>query len=111
MNNNKIIWGWTQQEATLQDIQSCVGLGWSNLLSQLIDDLFSLGWDGTLYQVKEKFSMLRFYIGTGTNAVHDRISRAQQESGTICEDCGAPGEIRDLSWYRTLCDKCLGDAT
>src|ERR1041385_1882792 len=45
-------------------------------------------------QVKQKFGGLRFYTNNCPGSIHDVISFAEQLSYTICEDCGAPGEIR-----------------
>lgn len=79
--------------------------GWYPLIQKLIEDIIALGWDKQVTQVKEKFGGLRFYINEGSNEVHDRITKAEGESYTICEMCGSPGEIRkDTGWYRTLCE-------
>jgi hypothetical protein len=79
--------------------------GWYPLIQKLIEDLIELGWDKQITQVKEKFGGLRFYINGGSKEIYDRISEAEKESYDICEDCGAPGELRkDLGWYFTLCD-------
>lgn len=81
------------------------GNGWFPLIKKLIEDLIALDWDKKICQVKEKFGGLRFYIGTGSNEIHDRISQAENDSYTICEETGQPGELRrDLGWWRTLCD-------
>jgi hypothetical protein len=82
-----------------------VGEGWHALVSELVDDLLRLGWDGEVHQVKEKFGGLRFYIGMGSEAVHDRIAKAMEDSFKICEDCGEPGKLRRGGWLRTLCEK------
>lgn len=83
-----------------------VGIGWISLLDRLVTDLKALGWDGDLQQVKEKFAGLRFYIGDGSDAIHDRIHAAEMESFKICEHCGALGSLRRRSWLKTLCDAC-----
>ena len=82
-----------------------VGKGWHGLVLTLIDDLWELGWDGQLMQIKEKFAGLRFYIGAAPDAVHERIRKAEDDSYTICEVCGSPGHHRDTNWERTLCDE------
>lgn len=79
--------------------------GWHSLIQKLIEDLIRLGWDKEICQVKEKFGGLRFYINEGSEEIYERIHQAERESYEICEDCGAPGELRkDLGWYFTLCD-------
>jgi hypothetical protein len=76
------------------------------LVNQLLDDLLELGWDGVVYQVKEKFGGLRFYIGAGSDEIHERVQQAEDESYSVCEVTGKPGELRsDLYWMHTLCDE------
>lgn len=85
-------------------------------------------------QVKEKFGMLRFYyhpdgygpgihafdslsdgqsirIMPGVSILHKEIAEIvhkwENESGNVCEECGAAGELRkDLNWVLTLCNSC-----
>ena len=96
---------------TRQQILDDVGAGWHPLVSKLIDDLLDLGWDGSVAQVKEKFGGLRFYAGFGSSpgvtlAMDDLIDKAQEQSFTICEDCGKPGRTDGWGgmWVKTLCD-------
>lgn len=81
-----------------------VGKGWGDIVSKLIDDLFELGWDGELHQIKEKFGGLRFYIGGGSDEVHKRIGQAENESLRTCERCGRPGKPTNDGWVQTLCE-------
>lgn len=82
------------------------GNGWFPLIKELIEELIALGWDKKICQVKEKFGGLRFYINSGSNEIHDRISQAEKDSYNICEVTGEPGELRtDIGWYTTLCDE------
>lgn len=102
---NTIKWGFTNKEAKLEHVFSSVGEGWHPLVTQLINDLFELGWDGCLMQIKEKFGGLRFYIGTGNDKIFDRLYQAEQESYTICEECGKPGKPTDNGWIKTVCEE------
>lgn len=86
-------------------LNGCVGKGWVPILLELIDDLYALGWNGRVWQIKEKFGGLRFYIGDAPDAVHERIRKAEVDSYTICEVCGSPGHHRATAWERTLCDE------
>ena len=60
--------------------------------------------------VKEKFGSLRVYVD-GTNetnwrSINEKITKIEQESMEICEECGKKGEYHsDLSWIRTLCSE------
>lgn len=49
---------------------------------------------------------LRFYIGSGTEEMFDRIDQAEMESARTCEVCGEPGSLDESEWWiMTLCDK------
>lgn len=96
-------WPWKECRAQ-------VGAGWWPLLDRLRDDLFVLGWDGYVAQIKEKFGGLRFYIGTGNAGVFNRIAEAEIESETLCEACGKPGVQRTRrpgGWVVARCDACF----
>jgi hypothetical protein len=82
-----------------------IGPGWNGLIKKLIEEAISAGWDKEVCQVKEKFGGLRFYINSASKEVHDIISKYENISYTVCEECGEPGETRAGGWIRTLCDK------
>ena len=82
-----------------------IGKGWHPLVQDLIAELKTLGWDGHISQIKEKFGGLRFYIGSGNEKIFNTIDQAGAKSYTICEECGEPGQLRSGGWMRTLCDK------
>ena len=96
---------WEGRHKLIADCKSHVGPGWHDILTRLVDGLFELGWDGQVLQVKEKFGGLRFYVGSSSMAIHDRIQEAENEAAKTCEECGAPGVLRDGSWLKTLCDE------
>lgn len=101
-------YGFFGKETTIEEICEEVGPGWSHLVTDLVDNLLTVGWNGTVFQVKEKFGGLRFYIGTGTEAMFDLIRAAEERSFQVCEDCGAMATLREhLPWMRTLCTTCL----
>lgn len=79
-----------------------VGVGWHPLVVPLILRCQTEGVE--ILQIKEKFGTLRFYVGGCSIALQDEIDAAEKLSGHLCEDCGAPGHLRDGSWLRTLCD-------
>ena len=96
---------------TLEDVQSMVGPGWSELLKDLTDKLFALGWDGGLSQVKEKFGTLRFYWNNNIEGIfgeiaEDVVSEAEAQSGQVCETCGKYGKVRGNGWLSCRCDEC-----
>lgn len=82
-----------------------VSNGWLGLIKEMMEDIIQMGWNKEICQVKEKFGGLRFYINSASNEVHDRISKAENLSYDVCEECGEPGELRtDIGWVLTLCD-------
>lgn len=98
-------WRTDRPPITSSDCFAC-GPGWYPLIQDLIKDLIELGWDKKITQVKEKFGGLRFYINSGSDEIHDRITKAEKESYQICEACGKEGELRnDIGWLRTLCEE------
>ena len=97
--------GYRPRKIELDELQGMVGPGWSDIIARLVEDLFKLGWDGSVLQVKEKFGCLRFYVGAASKEVFERIHQAENESLTVCEQCGAPGSVRQGSWLKTLCDE------
>lgn len=91
-----------------------VGDGWKDLLLKLKHDLEATGVKYHICQVKEKFGGLRFYVDiiepapeAKTDEFHHLISKAENDSFTICESCGEPGKQRGGGWIVTACDKCF----
>jgi hypothetical protein len=58
-----------------------------------------------LAQVKEKFGSIKVYMNESTPFIDGAIALAESLSLPICEECGAPGELRLTSYQRTLCNK------
>ena len=55
-------------------------------------------------QVKEKFGGLRFYYDGGDEEISGMVRMAESWAAHTCEECGAPGTMRQGGWIRTLCD-------
>lgn len=85
-----------------------VGSGWGPLMDKLVEDITKLGWDGQIAQVKEKFGGLRFYVGHASDAIFERIAKAEKASYEICEECGMSGVLRRGGWLKTLCEEHAG---
>ena len=100
-----------------------VGNGWQSLVEELCADLDAMKIENLrVVQIKEKFGTLRFYISThNTPAEYDaflpehkdrlelvykRIHLTEEQSASICEFCGKPGQLYQESWWNTLCPKC-----
>jgi len=87
---------------TREQAIGCVGPGWAELVGAIYDKLPP---DAYIYQIKEKFGGLRFYVD-GTTELLDFIDEMEAKSLTICEHCGKPGKPRYGGWVLTMCDEC-----
>lgn len=99
-------YGHRRTDTELKDILiSDVPDGWHDLVMKLAEDLYKAGWDGHLYQTKEKFGGLRFYIESYNEKLNDLINAAEELSYVTCSVCGETGKMRNTSWVNVLCDK------
>ena len=102
----KVIAGYIGKELDFEEyFLVSIRPGWRPLVRELVDDIVAMGWNKVLYDVKEKFGGLRFYVASATEEVLDRIEEAENRSYTICQECGEPGELWSCNgWYVTLCE-------
>jgi hypothetical protein len=97
-------WG---DEWPLEEMVQDVGPGWGSLIKELYEICDRKGI--AVVQVKEKFGGLRFYTENEDDELSNAIRKAEDESYTICEQCGAPGKPESLSkggWIKTRCINC-----
>lgn len=81
--------------------------GWRPLVEKLVDDIIKIDPEIEISQIKEKFGGLRFYIDYGNDEIYDLISKAEDESYKICEECGTRDKVTTKGgWLLTLCPKC-----
>jgi hypothetical protein len=76
--------------------------GWAELYGPLMERCRAEG--ASIFQIKEKFGALCFYVDNGNDELHKAINEAEAKSLTICEQCGEPGKLRGGGWWKTLCD-------
>lgn len=98
--------GFVMNDYTLEDALASVGKGWSPIVERLWRLCKAQNPPVMVEQVKEKFGGLRFYVGECSDEVYDVIVKGENESYTVCEDCGKPGRERPGGWILTLCDEC-----
>ena len=108
--------GTARTELSLEEFlqQMPVKPGWHPLIQELCLKLWSLGWDGKVDQVKEKFGGLRFYVdstdmhGVASDAAWSLIQQTEFQSLSVCELCGtSPAAInRTRYWLKTFCTEC-----
>lgn len=89
----------------------CIGgeTGWLQIIHDLVWDLIELGWDRRIGQIKEKFGTLHFYVGATTEAVLDRIRKAEDLSVFTCGKCGnSHARQHEFNgWMLTRCTPCM----
>jgi len=106
------------RNASMQETCMCWGFeccdGWEPLIRKLSEKLEKMILEvpeadrGSFCaaQVKQKFGTLRFYMDSETDEMSKAIQEAEEESATICEVCGKPGESRNRgSWLYTSCQQ------
>ena len=91
--------------------------GWMPLLEKLFDDIALLDTEKAIriFQVKEKFGGLRFYIEFAipvtkeySDSIHHLVTKAEDASYNTCEKCGtSPATQTTKGWITTLCSKCM----
>jgi len=81
------------------------GDGWFNLIWDLCEKIEPLvDKDFNVFQVKEKFGGLRFYVSSTTDEVFNLIEEAEGKSYKICEKCGKPSKVINKNgWLTTKC--------
>ncbi len=97
--------------------------GWYELLKEMFQEVVNryeaagLPVDLEVLQIKEKFAELRVYYSfkQGNNQADQElrddidkiIETYENKSNTICENCGAEGELRKAGYrMKTLCAQC-----
>lgn len=83
------------------------GQGWWPLISELHNKISALDEDYRIYQIKEKFGVLRFYYASSKPHLQDQINALVSEyellSSQTCEITGGLGEIMFRNGvYKTL---------
>lgn len=109
----------TPVPGTLMDFGFCFRDGWFKLVYKLCANIQKeiskdkkLQGEGLprLFQSKEKFGGLRYYLSHGNKKIWKLINEAEAKSYEICEVCGKKGTLRDLYWIQTLCEKHFTEA-
>jgi hypothetical protein len=96
------------------------GDGWYRLLVETFEriephvaiwnqGLAKIGTCFEILEVKEKFGELRIIAMPTNRAVYFALLDAREESRTLCELCGAHGELRMNGHMQTLCARCAGE--
>ena len=89
-----------------------IGMGWFNLIMKLLDRIEKILEKDEyieIFQIKEKFGVLRFYFDTNSKhreEINKIVFQTEEESTTTCENCGESGKTGGSYWLKTLCNKC-----
>lgn len=84
------------------------GDGWYDLIRRLAANIAAYatrtGLNPLAMQVKQELGLLRFSVDQADVFIHALCAVAEQESGAICEQCGALGKLR--YYRRSLLVRC-----
>lgn len=85
-----------------------VGAGWGELIKECHNKLVAFDANYKIYQIKQKYGGLRYYVKPSVDALVYRtsaiVSPFEKKSYLICEVCGKNGNLRAKnSFYQTLC--------
>lgn len=89
-------------------------VGWDDLLLELDRALAAIDPGYYVFQAKEKFGGLRYYVGhsddyDGSDEERSKfgalVMYTENISYEICEFCGKAGATRTSGWWKTLCDE------
>jgi hypothetical protein len=91
-----------------------IGKGWQllvwNLSEKLEELILQLPEEDRKHccasQVKSKYAGLRFYMDSATDEMYALIGKAENESESICEECGEPGTTYGYGWVTCYCPDC-----
>ena len=91
---------------TDDELRQMVRPGWLPLVRPLVEACERE--NVPIFQIKEKFGGLRFYLdGVASEALHAMIKAATEVSYRTCEECGRPGKHQSFrGWLATLCEDC-----
>ncbi len=90
------------------------GEGWKGLYQPIIDYIEDYNKDKEdddkieIYQIKEKFGTLSFYVSKKTDELRKMIEDAEAESYHVCEMCGRHinKQIVEHHWVYGMCREC-----
>lgn len=85
------------------------GNGWAGLIDDMLAELRAACPDARIVQAKEKLGALRVYLEDKLDEQAKVILlRAEAKSFTVCEVCGAPGELRRIRGHVGV--RCVQDS-
>ena len=90
------------------DNHIAVGEGWGGLIKECHNALVAFDPNYKIYQIKQKFGGLRYYVRPSHDALVYRTSAIvapfEKRSYLVCEVCGVNGNLRVKNrFYQTLC--------
>lgn len=87
----------------------CSGPGWSWLWQAGAERIEEAGLPPGFRtdNTKEKYGQMRwdYHANEGSDAFADIVEAVELVSAAVCEECGAPGMLRQGAWLKTLCTR------
>jgi hypothetical protein len=86
--------------------------GWNDIIADIHSKIVILHPKYEIFQIKEKFGGLRFYIEGVPDElfdeIYDIIGDGEKLSYKTCEICGDEGKLSKLGWLvKTVCKNCF----
>lgn len=102
---------------TKEDCYGSVGEGWHSLLDKVFELAESSPMPVYFVDCKEKWGGLRLawyadsqrddeFSESDWKEFSELVDEVEEESFSICEACGNPGQPRDTGWVKTMCEVC-----
>lgn len=91
--------------------------GWYRIVLKLVSDLAeqakqeNRGNDNypEIIELKQKWGGLRIYIRSGSPKMQALVDAAEEESESVCQECGEREDVsayKDRGWIKSLCSGC-----
>lgn len=94
-----------KRQLSFEEVCKRVPEGWSEVLKEGFDKMFSLGWGGEIIQIKEKFGSLRLYLSDVTDDITKVKEDMEKKTRQVCCVCGSVRTKTSSGWVLHYCDK------
>lgn len=104
--NGCLSWQFYEPEPTAESFFMSAPSGWWKILDGAFESMFAIGWDGRVYDIKEKYGSLRLDVSSSDDEIDVVCLMAEEDSVRTCQVCGDPGKMTRGHWLYVLCESC-----
>lgn len=101
----KFYYGVKEVEINFDEIAKLVPEGWKTILKDGFTKMFESGWDGKVFQIKEKFGSLRLYLNEHNEDLNFIIDEMTKHTQSVCYRCGKPATTNTKGWFLYSCEE------